>query len=247
MAEKAEEVEALDARYLQAMADAEGRGALATVEEFEAEVQTTSQAVVGMDIDTLCKLANSANELYSNYQLMVRAQTRKPSSLSNEQRRMAVDGRLWGTFGQQIRYAALSLDRRGLSSYGSCFATLRNLHVEHRASLLERNSYDFVEAAPSKPLPLGCRSSWKSRHRLAVAKCAERISGSTQKAEFPAILLESGTSRRGDDFIEVHIFGPFDFKAIEAIGASGKFTEKRDQLTLQIIKKRAMAEGKIWL
>jgi ribosomal protein L40E len=42
MAEKAEEVEALDARYFQALLDAEQRGALDKVEEFEAAVQTNS-------------------------------------------------------------------------------------------------------------------------------------------------------------------------------------------------------------
>ena len=247
IAEKAEEAEALDDRYFRALIDAEGRGDLSKVEEFEAEVQAISQAVVAMDVDTLCELANNPNELYSNYKLMVLAQARRPASLSNEQRRMAVDGKLWGTFGQQIRYAALSLDRRGLSSYGNCFATLRNLHVEHRASILEKNSYEFVEASPSQPLPLGCRSGWRNRHRVAVAKCAERITAGTRKEEFAAILMESGIARHQDDFIEVHIFGPFDFKAIEAISVSGKFTERRDQLTLEIIRKRATAEGKIWL
>lgn len=69
MAEKAEEIEALEARYLQALLDAEERGVLDKVEEFEAEVQTMSQAVVGMNIDTLCRLATSTNEIYSNYQI----------------------------------------------------------------------------------------------------------------------------------------------------------------------------------
>ncbi len=247
MAEKAEEIEALEARYLQALLDAEERGVLDKVEEFEAEVQTMSQAVVGMNIDTLCRLATSTNEIYSNYQLMVHAQTRRPASLSNDQRRLAVDGKLWGTFGSEIRYAALSLDRKGLSSYGNCSATLRNLHVEHRASILEKNSYEFVEASPSQPLPLGFRSTWKNRHRVAVAKCAERINAATLKEEFAVILMESGTARYQDDFIEVHIFGPFDFKAIEAISASAKITNKRDQLTLKIIRKRAATEGKTWL
>jgi hypothetical protein len=247
IAEKVEEVEALEVRYRQALMDAEGRGVLGKVEEFDADVRTISQAVVAMDPDTLCRLATNANELFSNYQLMVRAHARKAAILSNDQRRMAVDGRLWGQFGSEIRYAALSLDRKGLLSYGDCFAILRDLHIEHRTSVLEKNSYDFVESSESKDMPLGRRSNWKNRHKVAVAKCAERIDVATEKADFPRLLMESGITRQQDDFIEVHIFGPFDFKAIDAIGTSGNISEKRDQLTLEIIKKYAAAEGKIWL
>jgi hypothetical protein len=247
IARKPEEVEALDSRYLQALIEAEERGLLEKVERFERNVQTQSQALVSMDVDTLRALATRENELFSNYALRIKAQVRKPASLSDDQRRRAVDGRLWGSFGEEIRYAALSLNGRGLSSYGDCFATLRNLHVEHRSSVLERNSFEFVEVAPSKPLPEGFRSDWANRHKVAVTKCARLIKNETTDAEFPAILLESGTSRQNDEFIEVHVYGPFDFKAIEAISTSGKIKETRDILTLKIVKKRAIEDGKTWL
>ena len=247
LAEKPEEVEALDARYFEALTDAESRGVLNKVEDFEAEIQAKSKAVVAMDIDTLKSLATRANELFSNYQLRVRAQARKPALISDDQRRTAVDGRLWGTFGDEIRYAALSTDCKGLPSYGSCFATLRNLHIEHRSSVLEMNSFKFVEDAPSKPLRVGFRSDWQNRHKVAVAKCAEKITDKTLSGEFHELVLEPGKSRDAAEYIEVHIFGPFDFRAFECISTTGKVTNKRDKLTLEIVKKMAVSEGKAWL
>jgi hypothetical protein len=160
---------------------------------------------------------------------------------------MAVDGKLWGSFGPEIRYASLSLDGRGLSSYGHCFGRLRNLHIEHRASTLEENSFEFVEAKPSQALPLGYRSNWENRRLVAVAKCAKRIDAQTKVENFPKILMSSGTARDKDDFIEVHIYRSFDFNAFDAIGASNSVSDKRDLLTLQIIKEKAIAGGKAWL
>ena len=192
-------------------------------------------------------LTVKSSELYSNYQMAVRARLRQPALLSNDLRRNAVDGKLWGSFGEHIRYACLSLDGKGLSSYGDCFAVLKNLNIEHRASILERNSYEFVESAPSQPSPLGFRSSWQNRHMVAVAKCANLVTSGTRQEDFPGILMETGSSRHDDEFIEVHIFGPFDFKAFESIGTSGKVTDPRDKLTLKIIEQKATAEGKTWL
>ncbi len=242
-----EEAEALESRYFEALIEAEGRGALDRVEEFEAAVRTSSRAVVAMDIDQMRSLAVNSNALYSNYQMLVRARIRQPALLSHDQRRMAVDGKLWGTFGDQIRYASLTLDGKGLSSYGDCFGVLKELNVQHRASVLERNSFDFIEMTAAEPLPLGFRSTWHERHMVAVAKCAKLISSNTALKSFPDILTSTGTDRSEDEFIEVHIFGSFDFKAFEALGAADKTLDARDQLTLAIIKEKAAAEGKTWL
>lgn len=246
VAEKPDEVRALEERYQAALKEASTRSAIERVKDFEAAVQNQSQAVVAMDVDTLSKLAKSSNSLFSNYQLLVRANARQAALLSNDQRRMAVDGRLSGSFGVEIRYAALSLDHRGLSSYGNCFATLRNLNIEHRASVLETNSFDFVDASKGGELPLGFRSSWKERYRVAVAKCARFIDGTTASAAFPAILMMSASERSQDEFIEVHVYGPFDFKAIEAIGTV-VISDPRDRLMIDIVKEYAKKEGKSWL
>ena len=52
LAMKAEEVEALEARYFEALIDAEGRGALAEAEAFEEAMRSSSKAVVAMSLAT---------------------------------------------------------------------------------------------------------------------------------------------------------------------------------------------------
>ncbi len=243
-AERNEEVSALEDRYRQALEDAKERNALERVKEFEAAIRDQSQVVIAMDSGVLFNLATGSIPLFSNYQSMVRAGLRRPALLPNDQRRMAVDGKLWGTFGSEIRYGALSLDRRGLSSYGEFFATLRNLNIEDRATVLSTNSFDFVERTPGE-LPLGHRSNWKRRHLVAVAKCAHLISEFSEAKTFPAILMTSGATRANDEFIEVHIYGPFDFQAIESIG-NHSIQGERDLLLTQIIRDYAVRAGIIW-
>src|SRR5947199_10731413 len=60
-------------------------------------------------------------------------------------RRVGVEGTFFGTYGEKIRYAALSLDGTGLKSYGEYSIRLWEIAIKDRTSLLEENTYDFVE------------------------------------------------------------------------------------------------------
>ncbi len=73
------------------------------------------------------------------------------------------------------------------------------------------------------------------------------IDSNTQSADFSRIILKAGDNRQEDDFLEVHIYGPFDFKAIEAIGVAKVPFDTRDSLTLDLIKKYAKDEDIEWL
>ena len=85
-------------------------------------------------------------------------------------------------------------------------------------------------------VPPGYRAVWDSRERLAAAKIAPRILSSTKKEEFPALLLD------GDDFIEVHIFGPIHRRAIEKL--TGKRPRQRtDRVLLKSIKRKVEEVG----
>ncbi len=246
LAERPDETAALELRYREALAEADRRKALDRVRDFETAVQNQSQAVVAMDSDILIGLVRRSNTLFANYQLLVRAQARQAALVTNDQRRLAVDGAMWGNLGSEIRYAALSLDHRGLMSYGNCFATLRNLNIEHRASVLETNSYDFVQASGGGKLPSGYRSKWERRHLVAVAKCASLINGTTAASAFPEILMRSAPTRSRDEFIEVHIHGAFDFKAIEAVGAV-EASDPLDKGMISIAKQYVVGAGTKWL
>lgn len=51
--------------------------------------------------------------------------------------------------------------------------------------------------------------------------------GSTS-ADFPAILVQSGTTSVGDSFVEVHLFGPMTVRTFESVRFDRKKHNSRD-------------------
>jgi hypothetical protein len=246
IAETPEEKEALEARYSTALASAVLRGASDSVEKFDVAVGVSS-AVVTMNLDTLRVLATDDKALFTSYHLAVRAQVRRTAKMPFDQHRCAVDGKMWGSAGAHIRYAALSLDGRGLSSYGTCFVKLRESHIAHRASVLESNTFDFLETiAPGQELPLGYRSNWTDRHKVAVAKCVDEIKPASTAADFGEIILKSNGNRAEDEFIEVHIFGTFDMGAVESVRIAMGPRNRSEAVALEIVKEIAQRAGIGW-
>lgn len=237
----------MDSRYATALASAMKSGSAVAIEKFDAAVQK-SAAVITISVDILKTLATDANALFTNYHLAVRAQVRRSAKLPFDQQRCAVDGKMWGSAGDQIRYAALSLDGSGLTSYGSCFVTLKESHIAHRASVLESNTFDFLETiAPGQPLPVGYRADWGDRHKVAVAKCAAELKPDSQEADFPHILLKSTDNRAEDDFIEVHFYGTFDIGSVSSIKIAKAAARNRyDLAALAIVKDIVLANGIGW-
>ena len=83
LAESEQERQALDARYTEAVAVSAKEGTLTNLQEFE-EAAKFSSAVVSMNVTRLRALAVNKNELYSNYDLAVRAQARRPALARND-------------------------------------------------------------------------------------------------------------------------------------------------------------------
>ena len=246
LAESPVEVEALDSRYSDALIAAEGRNTLERVLDFESAVEK-SVAVFAMSVARLRAMSTAKGELYSNYDLAVRAQARRPASTSNDQHRRTVDAKMWGVAASEIRYGALSLDGRGLPSYGICFVTLADSYICHRASVLERNSFDFLDGIRvGERTPLGFRSNWQSRYKVAVTKCETLISISSTPDEFPGFLLKAGPNRTEDEFIEVHVYGPFDFDSFQSIKIGKGAKSKFDRVSLEVSREYATKAGKDW-
>ena len=115
----------------------------------------------------------------------------------------------------------------GLTSYGGRSGrsglftiVLSELSVRDRASVLEENSYTFVERnriTIGVPIPPGRRAPWGDRHRVAVAKLAAQLNKGTHSRRFPALLLFTEGDRNTDEFVEVHIHGYFNRRAVECI------------------------------
>lgn len=208
-AEEPTERDALRQRYKEAIDRAAARGAKAAVENFEAEVKR-SLAVINCDVYRLRELIVVEKALYANYYLGVRSEVRRAADVENDRQRRSVDALLFGAYADKLRNAALSIDGKGLTSYGAYSVVLREVAVAKRASLLEENSYSFVarhNLKPSEPIPIGYRCAWANRHELAIAKLGDIIEASTPPADYPRVLLSDKGKRADDDFIEVYIYG----------------------------------------
>ena len=145
-------------------------------------------------------------------------ETRAPAAYDDDRLRRTVEALLFGSYGKQIRYAALSLDGNGLNSYGECAMEINSEYIQDRSSLLESNSFDFAQKLnllnrayddnEKEKIPFGYVSTWRDKHKLSVAKLGDKINSNTTKTEFAKILLRTTKDRKTDEFIEVHIYGP---------------------------------------
>jgi len=246
-----EERSALASRYNESMQAAEKRGARGRVEAFEAEVRDRSKAVINLWPSLLADFLNDGRPLYSNYTLQLRAEIRRPATPKHDRERWGTEGLLFGAFAHEIRYGALSLNANGLISYGSCSVTIADLTTSARATVLEENSYTFVRRhvlLPGNDIPEGHRALWGDRHKLAVAKLADRIHRGTADTLFPRILLYSDGDRARDEFMEVHFYGLFDRQSVEVVsGPKPETAALEERPDLERIRDWVQREGKTWL
>jgi hypothetical protein len=240
----------LAVRARKARDDANTRGADAALAEFEKALDG-SLAVVNVDIGFLHQLLGSDKVLYAAYGKLISAGTRTPGTPENDRQRTAVDGILFGSWGSEIAFAALSLDGRGLGSYGPITIELKELAISERASVLEENSWDFVrhhKIVPGDEIPKGYQAPWKERREVGTAKLASRIDAATTSADHPRLVLFSdGVNRDKDQFIEVHIYGPFNCHAIQRITVLERPKDEGEQKRLENIKKMATTKGIVWV
>jgi len=248
-AERIEEREALEGRYVEARRIAAAKGCLSILENFEQGV-TTSVAVVNMDAKDLFSFVTGGRGLYTNYEVGVEAGLRKPAALEHDRQRRGIGGSLFGTYASKIMYAGLSLDGLGSLSYGPYSMRLRDVAVRNRATVLENNSYHFIKKhglGPGDKLPAGYTATWENRHKLAVAKVAEYITPSTADRDFPQLLLSSTGDRATDELIEVQIYGTFDINAVESVKGSSKHASRDDRDLLRMVKDHLHSYGKDWI
>jgi hypothetical protein len=209
------EREALERRYRAALRDASSRGAQADVGKFETAT-ANSKAVIARPLRELDRLAASDKELFPTFYRLLGEEVRLPHGNQWDRARRIADEALFPGYKEEIRFAALSLDGAGLSSYGDCSFVLRDDMIAHRASVFEENSTVFMKRHAYEP-PAGHRAAWGERGKLCVAKLAGRIRPGMPEAQFPGILLRTGTTSAEDDFVEVHIWGPMSLRAVERI------------------------------
>lgn len=223
-----EELEALEKRYKEKVEYAAKKGHEKKRIEFEEAVKK-SVAVINVNLNYLHSLIVGKNTLYSTYQLQIEGESRELAPTEFDKERMGIEGTLFGSYGKNIRYAALSLNGTGLTSYGDFTLILFDTAVRKRSTLLEENSYNFIrrhKILAGGEIPQGYRTVWKDRHKLAVAKLIEKVL-LTNKDNYAKIVLFSTVNRKKDEFIEVHIYGKLNEASIQAVrGTSESVSEK---------------------
>jgi hypothetical protein len=243
------ETAALTARYEAARLSAAGEGRSGALERFEEQL-ARSCAVISTDLEFLAAFLKNPKILHSTYSLGVKGQVRAPADPDDDRERRTVEAKVFGAYGEEIRYAALSLDGTGLSSYGPVTLRLRDVAIVKRASLLEENSYEFVDhhgLLPRVPIPQGYRCSWPNRHFLGVAKLGGEVRGDMKDDEFGPVLLYGNGDRSKDRFIEVHIYGTFDASAIESVRGKSPAKGKPGNAEVARIKELLAKRGCTWV
>ena len=213
------EVEALEARYRLARRDVEQRGCKDLLEKFEVAVQK-SKAVVCRSLNIVAQLVLSDDPLYSTYYKAVDQESRRIDLSAIDNDRRATDVLMFPGYHEHIVFAALSVDGFGNRDYGRCSLVLRDMAVQGRASVFEKNSVTFCREhviGVGRPVPPGHRATWDRRHLLAAVKVATRLDPTVKPADFPRLLLSQRSKTRESDFMEVHIYGPIHRRALEVV------------------------------
>ena len=226
------EVRALDLRFEQARTNTKSVGAEKVFSEFCNAVRS-SKAVVSLPLRRIHQLVSSDNSLYETFYQSVEADSRLPEINEWDSIRQSVDALVFPHYFKEIRFGALTLDGLGVAKYGGLSIVLRDVAIRNRTSVFEENTIEFVKkhVPQGSAIPAGYRAVWDARDRLAAAKIAPEFCSSTKKEDFPSLLLD------GDDFIEVHIFGPIHRRAIEKL--TGKRPRhKSDRVLLKSIERK---------
>jgi hypothetical protein len=246
-ASMAAEVAQVDARYRAAWEgcpdDVDARAHLTRYEE---AVASSSKAVVNRTTEAFEASLRSENDISGNFYRLIDAGLRLPQSDTWNKIRVIADDIVFPGYGEEIRFASLSLSDDGLLAYGACSMVLRSAMIESRASVFEGNTVLVLDALVADRIDLaslvegfvGLRAVWEDRGRMAVIKSSER----DLTLSFPELLMSSGATTADDDFIEVHIWGELTMQAIECVTLPATGVG-RESLYLDVIRDRLDAVG----
>jgi len=244
-ADRDDERAALQARYDAAKAEALARNTGAAVKNFENAV-AGSKAVLARSVEEVQRLANSSRQLYATYYQLIEAGLKLPDNDEWNRARELTDTLLFPHYKEQIRFAALSLDGVGLSTFGDCSIELRDEMIAHRASVFDENSVLFMERhgvkVSRKPgIPKGYRGIWGESDKVCTAKLASRIDSTTTPIQYSVLLLTQGASPESHEFVEVHIFGPMTALTMAKVKIT--VAKPRSKATVRALKSNLQKHG----
>lgn len=235
MANQANETRKLDDRYQAALVDADQRGCRANVDQFSDDCRKAS-AVMRCDLQRLHRQIASGSDIFAPYYDLERLRLRMSTSdgFNFEKLRPQAEIELLGNAKhiEQIHYACLSLDDKGLDSYGDCIIKLAEPMIAHRTSCFEGNT--AVIYAVEHDFEQRLRSGWGNRHIICTAVMANRINSATTRTDFPGILAAPDPNKRAENdvFIEIHVFGDMTAHTFESVDFVTSSLRKGDNVYL---------------
>jgi hypothetical protein len=246
-AQQSQEIDALKARVLHAEVSARAHNAETELAGFAKSV-ASARAVMNRSLGTLHAWLNSANPLFVAFHQQVRSGTRYAGDDVWDQQRISAENTVNPIYFDQLNFAALSLDRTGLTHYGQYCVILKDNLIAHRSSVFEENPFIFCRRhsiISGQPAPVGYRATWADRPHLAVAKLGGKIGSGTLTSSFPDILMEPLRGDPNCDFIEVHVFGPIHIAAIEHVRGP-RPAEAADRALWKQAKRKLKSLGATW-
>src|SRR5204863_83084 len=125
---------------------------------------------------------NSDSPYFISFHSQVRDHSLIARSNGWDEQRISAENTVNPIYYVDLQFAALSLDDRGLTYYGSYCVTLKEAVIEMRSSVFEENPFLFNpkhQVYSGKQPPLGYRASWTRRCALAEAKLGHLITSNT--------------------------------------------------------------------
>lgn len=216
----ATEARALHQRYDDGRKAAVKAGAGSEFDAMVDAISVSSVVVVSMPFLEARGFLGDRRKIYTNYESLVAANAREPAPKQSDADRASIGGMFFGSYADEIRYGLLSLNGKGLPSYGDVFLKLRSVTVERRVSFTEENTYLLADSLGLKvrqPVPPGYRSDWNGRHQLAGAKLGSFVTPGSTLVDWAQLLVRAGKTRKDDSCIEAHIYGGFNKEAVDDV------------------------------
>ena len=116
--------------------------------------------------------------------------------------------------------AALTLNDSWVSWFGDHAIILKEQMIAQRSTVFEENPYHFARRTKlslTGTIPAGYRAVWDRRDDVAKAKLYSKLTSHTKADDYPSILIRDADGSEEADYIEVHIYGPFNRAAIDKI------------------------------
>ena len=236
------------------------------IEDFRKTLQKNGKAIKNIKYDIFRYFVENLRENHKafteskNYELEVfktHYDLCKEKKADPDHEREMADDIVFGRYKNKINFAALSINNKGLQTYGEICLHLKNNLVEQKATLLDENSqffpdnYSQVKTHEDMVFVSEHRALWDSKEKLAVAKLAKNIrdryleKGEILNDKDFSDLLLCCSGKRTDNFIEIHIYGPFTMEEVKEVHGKhpenfydNKDDQERDTRVLKDILKK---------